>query len=69
MSTESIQAAKDQLFSDHETKAATAKALAVAKTAVSISSEALISARQADSDAQAAIDRAGIALQGELSQP
>ena len=68
MSDESVQAAKDQLFANYQTKADCAAAVQLAQANVAAANDALTAALNADSNAKAAIERGAQALQAELMQ-
>lgn len=66
MTDESVQAAKDQLFADHETQAACAAAVRIAQANLAAATDALTFALNAETNAVAAIHRSGQALQTEM---
>lgn len=66
MTEESVQAAKDQLFADYETKAASSAAVQLAQSNLAAAQDALTFALNADSNAHAAIQRSGQSLQTEM---
>lgn len=66
MTDESVQAAKDQLFADYQTKSASSAAVQLAQANLAAAQDALTFALNAEVNAHAAVQRSGQALQTEM---